>query len=90
MTKIIQCIIVDDEPTRYLYREYIQSAYRVAVEFDAFLDQVDPALVVVFNGIMFPEATARWIAKQRDLRVITHEVGFQPFSVFGCPSRSPR
>jgi len=74
--------IDDDEPTRYLYREYIQSAYRVAVEFDAFLDQVDPAMVVVFNGIMFPEATARWIAKQRDLRVITHEVGFQPFSVF--------
>lgn len=74
--------IADDEPTRYLYREFIQSAYRVAVTFDALLDQVNPALVVVFNGIMFPEATARWMAKQRELRVITHEVGFQPFSAF--------
>ncbi|MEN8172261.1 MAG: hypothetical protein ABFS03_05215 [Chloroflexota bacterium] len=72
----------DDSPTRFLFREYIQSAYRVAVEFQHFLDQVDPALVIVFNGIMFPEATARWIAKQRGLRVITHEVGFQPFSAF--------
>ncbi|MBE9525100.1 MAG: hypothetical protein IMY76_08365 [Chloroflexi bacterium] len=74
--------IADDQPTRYLYRQYIQSAYSVAVAFDAFLDQVNPAQVVVFNGIMFPEATARWIAKQRALRVITHEVGFQPFSIF--------
>jgi len=74
--------IADDQPTRYLYRQYIQSAYRVAVTFDALLDQVNPALVVVFNGIMFPEATARWMAKQRQLRVITHEVGFQPFSAF--------
>lgn len=74
--------IADDQPTRYLYREYIQSAYRVAVAFEAFLDDVDPALLVVFNGIMFPEAVARWMAKQRGLRVITHEVGFQPFSVF--------
>ena len=74
--------IADDQPTRNLYRQYIQSAYRVAVAFNEFLDQVDAAVVVIFNGIMFPEATARWIAKQRGLRVITHEVGFQPFSGF--------
>jgi hypothetical protein len=37
---------------------------------------------VVFNGVLYPEATARWVAQQRGLRVITHEVGFQPFSAF--------
>jgi hypothetical protein len=31
---------------------------------------------------MFPEAIARWVAKKRGLRSITHEVGFQPFSGF--------
>ncbi len=72
----------DDEPTRFLLRAYIQSAYRVAVAFDQFLEETDPQVVVVFNGILFPEAMARWAAKKRGLRVITHEVGFQPFSTF--------
>jgi hypothetical protein len=72
----------DDEPTRFLLREYIKSAYRVAIEFGKFLDEVDPQVVLVFNGTMYPEAIARWVAKLRGLRVITHEVGFQPFSTF--------
>lgn len=72
----------DDEPTRFLLREYIQSANRVAVEFDAFLDRVEPAAIVLFNGIMFPEAIARWVALRRGVRVITHEVGFRAFSAF--------
>jgi hypothetical protein len=70
----------DDEVHRMLLGEFIQSAYRVAETFDGFLDQVNPSVVVVFNGIMFPEAAARWVAQGRGLRVITHEVGFQPFS----------
>jgi hypothetical protein len=36
----------------------------------------------VFNGQFFPEATARLVAQQRGLRVITHEVGLQPASAF--------
>lgn len=72
----------DDDKTRSLYREYIQSAWRVATEFTRFLDQVNPQVLVVFNGVLFPEATARWIAQQRGLRVITHEVAFRPFSAF--------
>ena len=72
----------DDEDTRFLFREYILSAWRVANEFIVFLEQADPQVVVVFNGVLFPEATARWLAQQRGLRVITHEVGFQPFSAF--------
>ena len=72
----------DDEATRYLLGEYILSANRVAQEFSALLDKADPMAVVVFNGQFFPEAAARWIAQQRGIRTITHEVGLQPFSAF--------
>lgn len=72
----------DDEPTRYLFREYIQSAYHVAREFRDLLQRVEPQCVVVFNGLMYPEAAARWVAKQLGVRVITHEVAFKPHSAF--------
>ena len=72
----------DDEPTRYLFREFILSAWQVAIEFESFLDQADPQIVIVFNGVLYPEATARWLAQNRGLRVVTHEVGFKPFSAF--------
>ncbi len=72
----------DDESTRTLLLEFIQSAYQVAVEFDALISEVDPQAVLVFNGLQFPEATARWVAQQYGIRVISHEVGFQPFSAF--------
>ncbi|MEW5870899.1 MAG: hypothetical protein AB1894_16620 [Chloroflexota bacterium] len=72
----------DDEDTRYLLRQYILSAYNVAVEFAALLEQLKLSTAVIFNGIMYPEAAARWVAQQRGLRVITHEVGFQRYSAF--------
>ncbi len=72
----------DDESTRYLFREYICSAWNVAQKFEALLDQTQPRAVLVFNGQFFPEATARYMALKRGLRVITHEVGFQPATAF--------
>lgn len=72
----------DDENTRYLLCEYILSAWNVARKFADFLDQTQPRAVIVFNGQFFPEATARYIAQQRGLRVITHEVGLQPATAF--------
>ena len=72
----------DDENTRYLLREYILSAWNVAQKFSKFLDETRPRAVVVFNGQFFPEATARYIAQRRGIRVITHEVGLQPASAF--------
>jgi hypothetical protein len=74
--------LVDDGNTRILYQGYIRSAWRVAQEFSVLLDQVNPQALVVFNGMFYPEAAARYLAQQRNLRVITHEVGFQPFSAF--------
>jgi hypothetical protein len=74
--------LVDDEDTRLLYREAILSAHNVAREFDAYLEQIQPQAVVLFNGIMYPEAAASQVALRRGLRVITHEVGLQPLSAF--------
>jgi hypothetical protein len=72
----------DDEPTRYLLREYILSAWNVARKFADVLERTRPRAVVVFNGQFYPEATARYVAQQRGIRVITHEVGLQPASAF--------
>ena len=72
----------DDESTRYLLREYILSAWNIAQKFSKLLDETNPRAIVVFNGQFFPEATARYIAQKRDIRVITHEVGLQPASAF--------
>lgn len=72
----------DDEPTRFLLREYILSAWNIARKFSDFLEAARPRAVVVFNGQFFPEAIARWVAQKRGLRVITHEVGLQPASAF--------
>jgi hypothetical protein len=72
----------DDESTRYLLREYIMSAWNVAQKFDALLEQTQPRAVLVFNGQFFPEATARYMAHKRGLRVITHEVGLQPATAY--------
>ncbi len=72
----------DDEPTRFLYRQFILSASQVAQEFSSLLTRSEPRAVVLFNGQLYPEATARWVALQRGLRTITHEVGMQPFTAF--------
>jgi hypothetical protein len=72
----------DDENTRHLLREYILSAWNVAGKFSDFLDRTRPRAVVVFNGQFFPEASARYVAQKRGLRVITHEVGLQPATAY--------
>lgn len=72
----------DDEPTCYLLRQYLLSAYSVALQFNRLLEQHKPEACLIFNGILYPEATARWVALQKGIRVVTQEVGFQPFSAF--------
>jgi hypothetical protein len=72
----------DNESTRSIYREYILSAANLAEKFIRFLQSINPSAVVIFNGIMFPEATTKWIADHLGVHVVTHEVGFQPYSGF--------
>ncbi len=74
--------LIDDDATRFFLREYILSAFSLAQRFEHFLEQTNPQLVVVFNGQFYPEATAKWVAHQRGLRVISHEVGLLPVTGF--------
>ncbi|MGC1377795.1 MAG: hypothetical protein WA821_16300 [Anaerolineales bacterium] len=74
--------LLDDETTRFFLREYILSAWTVATAFESLLEQTHPQALVVFNGQFYPEATAKWVATQRGVRVMTHEVGLQPMSGF--------
>ncbi len=78
----------DDETTRTLYREFMLSAWNVARKFSALLDQTDPQAAVIFNGQFFPEATARWLCRQRGIPSYTHEVGFQPLTAFFTPGEA--
>jgi len=82
----------DDEPTRFLMRAYLLSAYAIAGEFARLLQDVQPAATVIFNGIMYPEAAARWVARCLGIPDYAHEVGFQAFSTFftdGEPTAYP-
>jgi len=72
----------DDEDTRQLARHYILSAENIMREFDLLLDQAKPQAVIVFNGMFYPEAVARFLAQRRDIPVYTHEVGMLPLSAF--------
>ena len=72
----------DEESIRYLLREYILSAYNVSCHFTSLLSSVKPQSVVIFNGIMYPESAARWVARQLEIPSFAHEVGLQRFSVF--------
>lgn len=72
----------DDEGTRFLFREFIRSAWNVTCKFNALTTLTNPQVVVVFNGQFFPEAVACWIAAKHRIRVVTHEVGLQPMSGF--------
>lgn len=74
--------LIDNEPTRFLFREYLRSAWNIARAFEAFLDQHHPRALVVFNGIVYPEATARFLARRRGIPVFSHEVSLQPFSAY--------
>jgi hypothetical protein len=72
----------DDEPTRGLLRRYLRSAASLARVFGRILEEQRPRALVVFNGIMYPEAVTRELAMRRGIPVVTHEVGLRPFSAF--------
>jgi hypothetical protein len=74
--------LADDQSTQYLYREFILSAWNVARNFTKLLEQITPQAVVVFNGQFFPEAVVRYIARERGIRTVAHEVGLLPFTAF--------
>jgi len=80
--RLRRSMLPDDEPTRFLFRQYMLSAWNVAREFDSLLQSARPQAVLVFNGQFFPEAVARWLCRQRGVFSVTHEVAMQPLSGF--------
>jgi hypothetical protein len=74
--------ILDSPHVRELYRKYLRSAIHIERSFKSFLESVRPLALVVFNGVMFPEAVVKHIAQREGVRVMTHEVGVRPFSGF--------
>lgn len=74
--------LFDDENTRYLAREYVLSAWNIKSKFECVLEKYNPMAVVVFNGMFYPEAAARWIARKKKIPVYSHEVGMLPLSAF--------
>jgi hypothetical protein len=50
------------------------------------LETTGARAAVVFNGMFYPEAAARWVAREKfGLPVISHEVGLRPFTAFFTP-----
>src|SRR3990170_685064 len=72
----------DDEAVGALFRRYLASAASLASRFRDLVEDLRPRALVVFNGIMYPEAVARAVALAMDVPVITHEVGLQPLSAY--------
>jgi hypothetical protein len=74
--------LFDDHNTKFLYRQFILSAWNVICCSEELISRVKPAAVLVFNGMFFPEAAIKAVALMHSIRVITHEAGIQPFSGF--------
>ena len=72
----------DDASTRFLFRQYMLSAWNVAQEFSKLLKDSQPQAVLVFNGQFFPEAVVRWLCRVHGIYSVTHEVAMQPLSGF--------
>lgn len=72
----------DDSWTRALFVKFLSSAASLQERFNQTLDELQPQAVVVFNGVFYPEAILRELARRRGIPVITHEVGLRPYSAF--------
>lgn len=72
----------EDENTRAFFHSFILSAWNVYTQFSELLKATEPRAAVLFNGMFFPEAAARYACLEQGVRVITHEVGLRPFTAF--------
>jgi len=72
----------DTHSVRHVLRQYLASAVSLAGVAQETIDRLQPRAVVVFNGLMYPEATVRAVARRSGVPAITHEVGLRPLSAF--------
>ncbi len=74
--------LIDNDATRFLFRQYILSTWSIIVASGRLLESVQAQALVIFNGMAYPEAAARWAAQLRGIPVVTHEVAHAPFTAF--------
>lgn len=72
----------DDPPTRGIYRQYLSSAAAWLDELEQIFAELRPRALVVFNGIAYPEAVARSLARRMGVDAISHEVGLRKHSAY--------
>ncbi|MFA9407024.1 MAG: hypothetical protein ACERKX_14525 [Anaerolineales bacterium] len=72
----------DDENIRRLVIHYLSSSVSLYHRFIEYFNEQTPRALVIFNGILFPEAIARWVARSMAIPTVTHEVGLRPMSAF--------
>jgi len=80
--------LANDDVTRVFYHYFIHSAWNVYTQFKTLVEETQPQAVVLFNGMFYPEAAARFVCTQLGIRVITHEVGMRPFTAFFTPGEA--
>jgi hypothetical protein len=74
---------IDADPAgRDLLAIYVASAIALAQRLEKLFAEQPMRSLLLFNGTFFPEATARAVAQQHNIPVITYESGFQPLSAF--------
>jgi hypothetical protein len=74
--------LFDDEPTRQLMSHYLRSAASLVEHFEKIMEDIQPRVLVIFNGITYPEAVAREVSRRHGIPVVSHEVGLRPYSAF--------
>ncbi|MGD8822112.1 MAG: hypothetical protein PVG63_03340, partial [Anaerolineales bacterium] len=72
----------EDQVTGRLYQRYLMASASLLGPLKKTFELEQPRALVVFNGLTFPEATAREVASRMGIPVVTHEVGIRPFSAF--------
>ena len=79
----------DDATTRSVMTHLIASGIHFCKAFSAYLQQVQPRAVVVFNGISYPESIARRIAQDQGIRTISYEFGHRRNSAYFTDGIAP-
>ncbi len=74
--------LLEETKTLEILKGYIRSAWSIKSAFERLIKETYPRCVLVFNGMMYPEAVVRWVASQHGIPSFSHEVGMTPFSGF--------
>lgn len=68
--------LADDPLAPITFRRFLRSSRRVAVALERALDELQPDVVLMLNGLFFFEAICRELCARRGIDVVTYERGF--------------